>query len=394
MSNPFVKASKHQLKARVAFAGPTGSGKTYSALEWATILAEGGTIAVVDTEHGSASLYADQFDFDVLTWAPPYDPGKLAETIVTAEKAGYAVLVLDSMSHFWEGEGGTIDIADAAGQRSGGNSFAGWKVATPALRHLIDTMLGCDMHVIGTMRSKMEYVLEQNERGRNVPKKVGMAPVMRQGVEYEFTMVGDIDLEHRITFTKSRCSALADVMVQPGRAKDSAETFLAWLQSGEPDPVHDARERLTADLKALPEAQRSAIAAWIKDKFLPAVARMSMAEIVSVRDELARQASGPDGPGVADPEHSTGDADPLAAEGSGAVAGTPEPDAAKPEREGPAPTQTMTRKLFALLKEHDIEEDDRHAWAGVVLGREIASFSTLSRVDVAKLIDALEAERA
>jgi hypothetical protein len=239
----FTKATKHQLKARVAFAGPTGSGKTYSALEWAQALAQGERVAVVDTEHGSASLYADVFDFDVHTWAPPYDPGKLAETIVSAEREGYAVIVLDSMSHFWEGEGGTLDIADAAGQRSGGNSFAGWKVATPALRHLIDTMLGCDMHVIGTMRSKMEYVLEEDSRGKKIPKKVGMAPVMRAGVEYEFTMVGDIDLEHRILFTKSRCSELADVMVQPGRAGEAASTFLAWLQSGDPALVLAARAK-------------------------------------------------------------------------------------------------------------------------------------------------------
>ncbi len=252
-ANPFTRAAKHQLKARIAFAGPTGSGKTYTALEWATILADGAPIAVVDTEHGSASLYADMFDFDVLTWAPPYDPGRLADTITAAEKAGYAVCVLDSMSHFWEGEGGTLDIADAAGQRSGGNSFAGWKVATPQLRHLIDVMLGCDMHVIGTMRSKMEYVLEEDSRGKKVPKKVGMAPVMRQGVEYEFTMCGDIDLEHRLLFTKSRCSALADVMVQPGRAADAAQTFRDWLQSGVPAaprvqtvPVAEAKRELLA----------------------------------------------------------------------------------------------------------------------------------------------------
>lgn len=257
-TNPFQKATKSQLKARVALDGPSGAGKTWTALEWAGVLAAGGTVAVVDTEHGSASLYADTFDFDVLTWAPPYDPGKLADTIRAAQKAGYSVLVIDSLSHFWEGEGGTRDIVDAAAERAKGNTFAGWKVGTPALRNLIDTMLASDLHVIATMRSKMEYVLETDGRGRQVPKKVGMAPVMRAGVEYEFTLVGDLDLEHRIVITKSRCSALADTVVQPGRAAEAAEAFMGWLNEGEAPPPRDefpaaalaAFERLPADAAA------------------------------------------------------------------------------------------------------------------------------------------------
>lgn len=249
--NPFKKATKQQLKARVAFDGPSGSGKTWTSLEWAAVLAAGGQVAVVDTEHGSASLYADGFEFDVLAWDPPYDPGKLADTIRQAQQAGYAVLIVDSLSHFWEGEGGTLDIVDAAAQKAKGNTFVGWKVGTPALRFLIDTMLSVDMHVIATMRSKMEYVLETNAKGQQVPKKIGMAPVMRAGAEYEFTVVGDLDLDHRITFTKSRCPELADVMVQPGRAGDAAETFLGWLNSGVPvDPaslvVPDGKARLLA----------------------------------------------------------------------------------------------------------------------------------------------------
>lgn len=249
-ANPFQKATRSQLKARVAFAGPTGAGKTWTSLEWATVLADGGRIAVVDTERGSASLYSDRFDFDVLTFDPPYEPGRLADILKTAESHGYAVVVVDSLSHFWEGEGGTLDMVDAAAQRAHGNSFAGWKVGTPALRHLIDTMLGLDAHLIATMRSKMDYVLEEDDRGKKVPRKIGMAPVMRAGVEYEFTLVGDLDLEHRLTITKSRCDRLADEMVQPGRAGDAAETFALWLGKGEPmidAPLADSiAERLNA----------------------------------------------------------------------------------------------------------------------------------------------------
>lgn len=255
--NPFRKAAKQQLKARVALDGPTGSGKTWTMLEWLTVLAQGGRFAVVDTEHGSASLYADRFDFDVLVWDPPYEPLKLAETIRQAQAAGYTALGLDSLSHFWEGEGGTLDMVDAAAQKAKGNTYAGWKVGTPALRHLIDTMLAADMHIVGTMRSKMEYILETNSKGQQAPKKVGMAPVMRAGVEYEFTLVGDLDLDHHITFSKSRCPALADVMVQPGRAGDAAEQFLAWLDAGEPMASATDVAEITRRMDALPKSSRS-----------------------------------------------------------------------------------------------------------------------------------------
>jgi hypothetical protein len=206
--------------------------------------------AVVDTERGSASLYADTFDFDVIELSPPFHPDRLAELIRAAEKDGYDTLIADSMSHFWEGEGGTLDIADAAGQRAHGNSFAGWKTATPVLRHLVDVILAADLHIIATMRSKQEWVLQEtvNKQGRTVtqPVRVGMAPVMRQGIEYEFQLVGDLDLEHRLTITKSRVAALADQVIQPGRAAEAADQFVAWMNSGEPQATREQVERIKA----------------------------------------------------------------------------------------------------------------------------------------------------
>lgn len=269
-ANPFQKATRAQLKARVAFAGPTGAGKTWTALEWATVLANGAPIAFVDTERGSASLYSDHFTFDVMAFDPPYDPQRLTDILKVAEGHGYAVVVIDSLSHFWEGEGGTRDIADAAAARSGGNSFAGWKDATPKLRHLIDVMLGLDAHVVATMRSKMEYVIEQNERGKSAPRKVGLAPVMRAGVEYEFTLVGDIDLDHRIAITKSRCDRLADELVLPGRASEAAQLFADWLSEGKPVAPRHVVDALVARMNALhPEDKRKAC----KGEFVAAFGR-------------------------------------------------------------------------------------------------------------------------
>lgn len=250
----FQKATKRNIKARVAFDGPSGSGKTWTALEWATVM--GKRIALIDTERSSAGLYSDRFDFDTADFAPPYDPARLGKMLKAAESEGYEVIVIDSLSHFWEGEGGVLDIVDSAGQRAQGNSFAGWKVGTPALRHLVDTMLGLDAHLIVTMRSKMEYVLEEDSRGKKVPRKVGMAPVMRAGVEYEFTLVGDIDLEHRVVISKSRCHLLADEVLQPGRASEGAEAFKGWLESGESVAQRSDVDELTERINELPEERR------------------------------------------------------------------------------------------------------------------------------------------
>jgi hypothetical protein len=296
------QASRAQLKARVAIDGPTGSGKTWTALEWAFVLCdEGEKPIVIDTEHGSAEWYSDQFDpYATITWTPPYDPAELAATIKDAARL-HPVVVVDSLSHFWEGEGGTMDIVDAAAQReSGGNRFAGWKVGTPALRHLVDTILGADAHVIATMRSKMEYVLEEDERtGKKKPVKLGMAPVMRQGVEYEFTLIADMDLEHRFIITKSRCSQVADLVADPNRAGDVARTFRAWLDSGE-KPIGEADALRLAE--ALNSSSGPDRAAWrerfsCKPAALPEGRLQEANEFVAGLDQGGPDDPPPDGGG-------------------------------------------------------------------------------------------------
>jgi hypothetical protein len=210
------------------------SGKTWQSLVWATVLAgDDGKIALIDTENDSAKLFADTFKFDTMDFQPPYSLDDLVDRIRDAEEFGYDVCVVDSFTHFWSGEGGTLDIVDAAAQRNHGNTFAGWKVGTPALRHVIDVMRSSHMHIIITMRSKMEWVVEKDERtGKSTPRKLGLAPEMRAGIEYEFTVVGDIDLEHRMVITKSRCDLIADKVAEKARIGEIAETFAAWLDSG------------------------------------------------------------------------------------------------------------------------------------------------------------------
>lgn len=242
MGTFFKPATRHRLKLRMALDGPSGAGKTYTALRFA--FAIGQLVAVIDTESGSASKYQGEspdgvpWEFDVLELRD-FSPAKYAEAIVAAAREGYDVLVIDSLSHAWQGPGGALELVDrkAATMRTS-NTFTAWKDVTPLHNQMVDSILRAPLHVIATMRSKMEYVLEQDERtGKTVPRKVGMAPIQRQGVEYEFDVVCDLDQSHILTVSKSRCSALADqVTTKPG------PTFVAplkdWLEKGtRPEPV-------------------------------------------------------------------------------------------------------------------------------------------------------------
>jgi hypothetical protein len=225
----FKKATKTGTKARVAFVGPAGSGKTWSALEVARHLVPGGRIALIDTERGSASKYADEFDFDEIR-LETFETHKYIDAIQAAQREGYDVLIIDSLSHAWMGKGGSLDQVDRIGANSvEGGKFGAWRKVTPQHNALVDAILGAKLHVIATMRVKTEYTLEKDERtGKTAPKRVGLAPVQRDGLEYEFDLVGDIDDEHRLSVTKTRCSALANQLIdRPGR--QLAETLRAWL---------------------------------------------------------------------------------------------------------------------------------------------------------------------
>ena len=225
----FTKATKKNAKLRLALVGPPGSGKTYTGIGLACCL--GARVAVIDTEHGSASKYADIFGFDVLE-LESFAPQQYVDALAAAAKAGYEVVVVDSLSHAWTGKDGALEQVDRAAAKNSGNSFAAWRNVTPQHNSLVEAIIRSPLHVIATMRSKMEYVVEENERGKKVPRRVGMAPVQREGLEYEFDIVGDMDNENTLVITKSRCPAVSGAVVRrPG--KTFAEKLQAWLVGGQ-----------------------------------------------------------------------------------------------------------------------------------------------------------------
>lgn len=232
MSLTFTPATRRKTKARIALAGPSGSGKTYTALT--TAYALGSNVAVVDTERGSASKYVGEkpaWQFQALDLVT-YEPQTLVAALEAAKAAAFDVVIVDSLSHFWMGVGGMLEQVDHAAKRSGGgNSFAGWKEARPLERQMIDAMLAYPGHVIVTMRTKTEYVVEENDRGKKVPRKIGTKPEQRDGIEYEFDVVADLDLENTLVVAKSRCSALAKAVVREPD-EEFGRTILSWLDQG------------------------------------------------------------------------------------------------------------------------------------------------------------------
>lgn len=231
----FKPATKTQSKLRMALIGPSGSGKTYTALNIAQHL--GDRVAVIDTERGSASKYsgAGGFKFDVLE-LDSFSPQKYLEGINAAVAAGYDVLVIDSLSHAWMGKDGVLEFVDKAAARSrSNNSFGAWRDATPLHNSLVDGILDARIHIIATMRSKTEYVQEKDDRNKTVIRKVGMQPVQRDGLEYEFDVIADLDQDNNLIVGKTRCSAL-NGYVQKQAGEETAVILRDWLTDGVPAP--------------------------------------------------------------------------------------------------------------------------------------------------------------
>jgi hypothetical protein len=221
------KAERKKAKLRLGIAAPSGAGKTYSALLMA--LGIGGKVGLIDTEHGSGDLYAHLGDYDVISIEAPYTVAKYTQAIKAFEEAGYTTIIVDSLSHAWSGDGGLLDKQGKMADR-GTNSFAAWRTITPEHNALVDAMLQSHCHIIATMRSKQEYVLEANEKGKQQPKKVGMAPVQREGMEYEFTVMLDVDMNHIASASKDRTSLFDGRFFKISQA--TGQELLAWLETG------------------------------------------------------------------------------------------------------------------------------------------------------------------
>lgn len=228
----FQKATKKEVRARIALTGTSGSGKTWTSLMLATALANGEPFAVLDTEAGSAAKYSDQFSFDVVE-VDDFKPANFFSVFGVAGSSGYSVLVVDSFTHFWTGPNGILAQVDLLTQsRYKGNSMQAWKEGNEMHQKELGVITRAPFHVICTMRSKTAYETTQDDRGKLKMMKIGLAPQQREGVEYEFDLVCNLnnqDGKVLMEISKTRCTQMQGV-VAANPTPETFQPFLQWLR--------------------------------------------------------------------------------------------------------------------------------------------------------------------
>jgi AAA domain len=241
-------AQRKKAKIRMGLQGPSGSGKTMSALLIAYGLTGDWTkIAVIDTENRSSELYAHMGNFLVLHLNSPYSPERYIEAIQVCETSGMEVIIIDSTSHEWNGQGGILEVHG----NMVGNSFTNWSKLTPRHNSFINTILQSSSHIICTIRSKTEYVLSE-KNGKQVPEKIGLTGIQREGLDFELTLVLEIDIKHNVTASKDRTGLF---MGKPEFtiSSETGKAILNWCSSGiSAEAVQDMIQR-SGDMKTLRE---------------------------------------------------------------------------------------------------------------------------------------------
>lgn len=240
---------RKQRPARILLDGPPGAGTTYTSLALATSI--GNRVAVIDAQRGRSSVYASTFTFDTVPPLSYCSPDALITMLAHCADQGYDTVVVSQLSAFWASSGGVWEQVSRASKRgsSSAGKWSAWDEVRPVERQMLDALLGYPGHVIATVRDKLEYVAEPDEYGRITRRIVGLAPVGRDGMEYDWDLVATMDHSHNLVVVRAPCEDLAgSVESQPGAR--FASRIRDWLDQGEPvqPPVDLAEEALRPNL--------------------------------------------------------------------------------------------------------------------------------------------------
>lgn len=229
------KATRQKAKLRIGLSGASGSGKTYSAILLASGISDISKVAFIDTENGSADLYSNLGDFNVITLQAPFSPERYIEAIKVCEDAGMETIIIDSVSHEWDGVGGCLEI-----QEKLGGKYQDWAKVTPRHKKFIEKILESPCHVITCSRRKQDYDMVKGSNGRLQVQKVGLKEVQRDGFEYELTIAFEINDLNMVKASKDRTQLFADVP-EFKITKETGEQLLSWANNGiekiDPRPV-------------------------------------------------------------------------------------------------------------------------------------------------------------
>lgn len=222
------KATRKKAKIRLGLSAVSGGGKTYSALLVAKgICGDWSKVAIIDSENNSADLYAHLGDFNVLPISAPFSPEKYIEAIQTCEKAGMEVIIIDSITHEWDGKGGCLEIVESLGGK-----YQDWAKVTPRHQAFIDAILQSSCHIITTVRRKQDYEMTKDNSGKVKVEKGGLREITREGFEYELTINLELDIRHNATASKDRTGLF---MGKPAFVPNekTGELIAQWCEQGE-----------------------------------------------------------------------------------------------------------------------------------------------------------------
>ena len=270
------KAQRKSAKLKLGMSSPSGGGKTLGSLLIAFGLMKESypkltdkelwnKIAIIDTENGSGELYVGKEisnmvigEYNAITLSAPFTAEKYIQALDVCLEAKVEVVIIDSTTHLWSGTGGLLQQQGDIAKRTG-NSWSAWRDVTPMHNSFVEKMLQSNVHVIATMRSKTEYVQEKDNNGKTIVRKVGMNPIQKDGMEFEFTSFFEIDAEHNAFGSKDRTSLFDQkyFVITPSVGIE----LMRWLEGGTNNP-----DQVIAVSKASPEEAKSKLAEEIIEK--------------------------------------------------------------------------------------------------------------------------------